>query len=66
MTYTHIHTSSPQPNDSPEIGKWVVYCLHIDEAGEHHTFHFRGNKKKEMTKKNARYACDYCHGATDY
>ena len=37
MAYEYISTSTPQISDLPECGKYVLYCLHVDEKGEHHT-----------------------------
>jgi hypothetical protein len=54
MTYAHISTSAPQRSDLPEYGKWVIYCLHTDEAGESYTAFEYDNNKQRLAKKRIR------------
>ena len=67
MAYKHISTSTPQTSDMPEYGKYVLYCLHTDEAGDSHTAFEYGNNKKHLTRlrRFTKSWCCYCQGATD-
>ena len=67
MAYEYISTSTPQTSDLPECGKYVLYCLHVDEKGEHHTGYEYGNNKKYLTRlrRFPKSWCCYCQGAVD-
>ena len=67
MPYKHINTSTPQGSDFPERGKYVLYCLHEDEAGECHTDTLYGNNRQQLAKKRkwSKSWCCYCQGVED-